>query len=50
MHTPSDADRFLRELLLERFWLDDSPLLDATAQQLAGVDPAVDGTGRSAFA
>jgi hypothetical protein len=45
MHATFDAARFLRELLLERFWFDDSPRLDATARQLAVVDPAVDGTG-----
>jgi hypothetical protein len=45
METTSTADRSLRELLLERVWFDDDPLLTATARQLAAADPTVDGNG-----
>lgn len=47
METTSDADRSLRELLLERVWFDDTALLDATARGLASADPAVDSGGRA---
>ena len=50
METWSDADSPLRALLLERVWLDDTPLLDTMAQQLAAADPAVDGSGRATAA
>ena len=44
MTTPG-ADDSLRELLLERIWFDDGPLVDATARTLASRDPGVDSHG-----
>ena len=45
MKTPG-VDSSLRELLLERIWLDDDyPLVDATARALASRDPGVDSSG-----
>jgi len=46
METTADADRSLRALL-EGFWFDDSPQLEATAQHLAAADPAVDARGEA---
>ena len=44
MTTPG-VDGSLRELLLERIWFHDGPLVDSTAQALASSDPGVDSCG-----